>query len=293
MNNKIISDILINEIIERLSLEKSFSSEYINAFISRSMQAVQKAEKSQISRQFFVLNDIIASQALTFQTSSSENTAFAFQVGQISACAAIINEMLLQTEEKADVSNSKTVFQNYLLLFEIIDSHKDGITHKELAEEYGKSASSLSQLISKIRYYNFITYSTLGREKYYFLTSKGKTILKSLRKDMLKQQPFHNNSANRKFDSQKNISYLSMLANIQASVEKVLNNSSSEFYNDIDSQESISSSASAITVNNEDKLKKSDIDFILEVIKNQENDLKDYDISINKAAKNVIEQLQA
>ena len=191
-NEKIINDDLISGIINCLSSKTTIPSEIVDVFVLRSMQVVQKADRSQISEQYYALSKLITKYMRDCLHNIIEDDTLSFRIGQICACISMINEMIMEKKEEELQISRKAYFKNNIELFSIIDSEEDGITHNELAKRLGKSPSGLTQLITKIKYFDYITYTTIGREKYYFLTDSGKTMLNDLTNDVTNVIPAEN-----------------------------------------------------------------------------------------------------
>lgn len=196
MYEKLISDTLVKEIMYCLDDEIDIPDEYIDAFIARTMLAVQKEDRKQISTLYPRLCDSVSDYFRGQQYnekiwSESEKTddyiaceepnnrEFVFKMGQLHACTTILNDMIRKLDENETVIANKAYFVKNINFFKAIEN-KPGINHGELSDAVGKSPSGLTQFVSKIQQYDFFTQTVVGREKYYALTPKGSKLLAEL-----------------------------------------------------------------------------------------------------------------
>jgi predicted transcriptional regulator len=171
--------------------------EFMNAFRSKTLYIIQNGAADQISSKYSLLSDLVSMYTRgrqyennkwffyeNIEESNVSNTAyntFVFQMGQLDSYITLINDVLSNKNEIEAFSTNRAYFEKNINIFKTISSDP-GINHAKLANKVGKSPSALSQFVSKIRAFDYITQTSIGREKYYYLTTKGQNILKDLEK---------------------------------------------------------------------------------------------------------------
>lgn len=110
----------------------------------------------------------------------------AFLYGGIWGAARLEHLMHKKDAEKASMAQLVHDFQDKkkeessFRLLELIDQNP-GIKHKDLAEQLGISPSMLSQIAAKLEPERLFMAQRSGREKYYFLQTRGKELIRRLR----------------------------------------------------------------------------------------------------------------
>ena len=194
--DKLISDYLVDILTTYVKKRTKIPEEYMNALIFRSMDVVRKEDCNEISPKFSELSDLVSLYTRGHQfeyLSVCENTetkdlyninedrAFVFQMGELNTCISMLNDVIHKRNIKEAEENNRELFDKNLLIFLSIYD-EPGITHRDLANKSGKSASGLTNFINKVRPFGYIIQSSLGRNKHYYLTEKGNILLKNKKK---------------------------------------------------------------------------------------------------------------
>lgn len=183
--SKWISDILVDNIVKYVKKRSIIPEEFMDSFLTRAMYVVQEEETDQISSHYYVLSDMVSHYLRGYLFDDQDENSvdgflddrfFVYQMGQLHSCITMINDIILNKNRRKELSNNTDCFVKNIVFFESI-AKKPGITHRELALCTGKSVSSLSQFIAKIRPFGFISQELYGREKKYYLTRTGSKLL--------------------------------------------------------------------------------------------------------------------
>lgn len=104
----------------------------------------------------------------------------AFQQGRIYAAMEFLKMSCQHQEDQNTLEeDAKEYSDHWSMVFLALNNGKS-MTHRELAIASGLSDSSLSQFLHKIEEKNYILFRKAGRTKYYWLSSRGRELVKCM-----------------------------------------------------------------------------------------------------------------
>lgn len=103
----------------------------------------------------------------------------AVNVGALWAVCHMAETVRNRPKERLTLSEAAVRHSKHLLFFQTIQQNP-GIRHGVLAKRCQKSASELSQLVTRLQWDRYFSFSKAGREKYYYLEPKGTELLREM-----------------------------------------------------------------------------------------------------------------
>lgn len=171
-------DILM-ELLDNIRNQKTISENLLHVFIHNAMEVVNERDVNQIAEEYSEFSKYVTAFWHRNSFSQIRNKELVFQMGQIVACVRLLDDFQKKQKESNNLEMIKNQWKNYYFFLNSIESHS-GIKHKELANQLDMSPSHLSHFVEKNRYLGYFSDTIVGREKYYYLTSKGESVLKQL-----------------------------------------------------------------------------------------------------------------
>ncbi|MBO5094729.1 MAG: winged helix-turn-helix transcriptional regulator [Lachnospiraceae bacterium] len=182
---------ICSNLTERLQMKKNIDEEQVNVFldsVAENLTAEEKPKKKNSGYQ--ALSDFI-NKLWRYGDFGKTPRLQVFLYGSIWAGVKILERRHKRLDRNKKINELISYYSDKEWILRAIYD-KPGIRHKDLAEAGGKSASQLSQIISKASKDELISYHRLGREKYYFLMDSGETVYHEIIRRKRKQLYHYN-----------------------------------------------------------------------------------------------------
>lgn len=108
-----------------------------------------------------------------------EEQQYVFSIGLVMGMGSLINAILDFSESTRDLEQNINRFKDNYNIFQVIDENP-GIMQKLLAKKVNKSATTLSHFMNKKEVQQYFDFYTMGREKYYYLSRRGKQLYEKM-----------------------------------------------------------------------------------------------------------------
>lgn len=109
-----------------------------------------------------------------------QDTGSAFQQGRIYAAVEFLKIFCQHQEDKNTLEEDAKEYGDHWRMVFLALNNGRSMTHRELATASGLSDSSLSQFLHRIEEKNYILFRKAGRTKYYWLSSRGRKLVKCM-----------------------------------------------------------------------------------------------------------------
>ncbi len=182
----ILKDEYVNVIMYHLQNNDTIPDDIVYLFYSKTLEVVQAKAYYAVTRHAkdFCLYMSNLWRSHTYLNDCSPTLVF--QLGELHTCARMLDNLFEEQEKEHQFDLTSKWLSNKSLFFQLIDENP-GIKQSALAKEMSVSKSSLSQFTARIRGYGLYYERTMGREKYYFLTSTGTQLLKQMKQEQQKK----------------------------------------------------------------------------------------------------------
>lgn len=133
---------------------------------------------SRLDDNYYVLMEHVEKYQ-NFQANQGEETSYSFSMGELSGIVKLLEEVQKQEESASKISSDLNRYQEKKNIFTVVNE-EPGITHKQLARRCGMEISNLSHLMSPMESDGYFYSRKSGRNKYYFLSGKGRELLEKM-----------------------------------------------------------------------------------------------------------------
>lgn len=164
---------------------KQLGAEEVGIFFEGMVDYMDSPDEKKYPSQFISFSEKVneAWHYKEFENLSKENN---FLYGSVWG-AIQVNKVRQRRKKEMELQVSLYQrYKEYTWFFKAITA-SPGIRHCDLAKKNEMSASSLSQLVSRMMKDEIITFNRIGREKYYFLQPRGEAICKKILEDEKKR----------------------------------------------------------------------------------------------------------
>lgn len=170
---------IITELLYSIKDGKTISNDLVHVFIHSAMRIINEREPKQIAVEYADFSRYINAFWHREGYSKIRSKRSIFVLGEIVSCTRMLDAFLEKQKENDDLETIKNKSESYLPFLKAI-KNQSGIKHKELAVKTEMSPSALSHFVVNNRHLGFFSDMVVGREKYYYLTAKGESVLKQL-----------------------------------------------------------------------------------------------------------------
>lgn len=167
---------IVNIISEYVYAQKEIPDDLMSEFSSEMIQIIEGQCTEEIPDAIWNLENYVKLYWRGSKYVHEECPARIFQLGQLLSYMNMIRQHFERIDEDISLEEYANTYRDKYLFFKSIHD-RAGITHKDLAKLVHTSISSMSQFVSKIAGTGFIVTRVMGREKHYYLTDKGETLL--------------------------------------------------------------------------------------------------------------------
>ena len=144
-------------------------------FSQSTMKIVQSGNVQELPPEFEDLQNYVELFWRGRKYEREEKPIRIYQLGQLLSYINLIRDVADEQKRKISMEEYAERWSKRFRVF--LGMHvKPGIMHKELAKFSGITPSVLSQFVAKTKWDGYYTYRIVGREKYYYLTSKGQEL---------------------------------------------------------------------------------------------------------------------
>ena len=174
-----ITSDMVKSIQKCIVFRERIPEDSLDNFVSAAIKIVNYSDVTRIHSSYKSLSNNVLAYWRSGKYMQESDVTFVYQIGQLVACTRMIDGVLDYKIEQEQFDSMCNHWEIYLPFYFHV-ANTPGIRHKELADQLEQSPSALTQFYNKHKLYQYCSKVSVGREKYYRLTPKGKILLDQL-----------------------------------------------------------------------------------------------------------------
>lgn len=171
-------DNVCQAILKKLQSQQSVREDQVHILMEEIGKRIEQSDLNHFPEAYHQLQQYLQRnlQYGRIETLSSED---AVNFGALWATCCLAEAVIKRHKEEHLLGEAAQLYRKHLSLFRNMQK-KPGIKHGDLAKQCNKSPSELSQLVAKLQWKQYFSFSKVGREKYYYLEKRGEDLLNEM-----------------------------------------------------------------------------------------------------------------
>jgi len=183
-------------ILKRLTNQQSIRDEQVRLLKNEISKRIENADLEELPESYHQLQQHLQ-RAWQYNKIDDLSAEDAITFGALYAICSMAETSRNRQKEDFLLDEAARQHRKHLLFFQTLQQNP-GIKHGDLAKKCNKSPSELSQLVARLQWERYFSFSKAGREKYYYLEKRGEELLHEMKM---------NSTAVNKFDWLYNIKH--------------------------------------------------------------------------------------
>ncbi|MDW7656410.1 MAG: hypothetical protein SCM11_04460 [Bacillota bacterium] len=179
MNVNILNNVC-QAILKRLQNQQSVREEQVHLLMEEIGKRIEQADFKHFPDAYHQLQHYLQ-RNLQYGRTEALSSDDAVTFGALWAICSLAEATVKRHGEDHLLSEAAQLYKKHLSFFRIMQKNP-GIKHGDLAKQCNKSPSELSQLVARLQWERYFSFSKAGREKYYYLEKRGEDLLNEMEK---------------------------------------------------------------------------------------------------------------